>query len=95
MQGRLSCASIFYGLYPRNLLAPECPEILLGPDLRARILHTAELSVLWHGPDLRAVIFHGLLLGLLCGLCLDILCGLYGLHLGMCILLGRPSQELI
>jgi len=63
-----------------------CLGILYGPDL-SLLLHGPSLSLFLHGPDLCSDI--------LCGLCLGILCGLYGPDLCPCIFLGRPSLESI
>jgi len=72
-----------------------CSGISLGPDLCPRILLGPDVSVLFHGPDLWSSVSHNLCWGILYGLCLGILCGLYGPDLCPCIFLGYPSLELL
>jgi hypothetical protein len=74
------------------LLPPDLwPEILLGADLFSRILHALDVPVFLFGLELWS--------GVLCGrrilYRLDFLRGFYSRDLLPCILLGRPSLELI
>ena len=69
--------------------------ILRGPYLSPRTLDGPEASVLLHGPKRCWRIFRNLCRGsILHNLCRGILNGLYGPHLCVRIILGRPSLEL-
>ena len=67
--------------------------ISLGPDLRSRIVHRPDPSVLFRGLDLCRGILHNLYRGSL--LYRGGLHGLYGLDLCPCIFLGRPGFEFL